>query len=38
MFSRFNVPALALIAIGYFGLIAIGILARVEPARHALFG
>lgn len=38
MFSRLNLPVLALIALGYFTLIAIGVIARVEPARHALFG
>ena len=38
MFSRINVPALAFLTVAYLAVIAAGVIARVEPARHALFG
>ena len=36
--SRLNLTALALITLGYCAIIAVGVIARVEPARQALLG
>ena len=36
--AKFNFTALAFLTVAYVAVIAGGVIARVEPARQALFG